>query len=144
LKVAFDEHVPPALVIVFQTLAKEGFLTGCEFVAARDYHHAGDPKDDDRPWLKRYAAAGGRVVITADRKMRGRLHERAALMQAGFVVLFLGPAWHEFDRMGKVASLIRWWPRMERHAALAPASTFWVVPCNWQLAGDFEEVTGPR
>jgi hypothetical protein len=71
LKVAFDENIPIALVRVFKQFANERqfrFLTGLTIESAHDYTPVpGDAdyqKNSDVPWVKRFAAAGGRVIIT--------------------------------------------------------------------------------
>lgn len=143
MKVAFDEHIPFAIVCVFKTLGGEGFLRGYEFVSAKDYHALDDRKNDDRPWLQRFKDDGGRVVITGDRKMRSRLHERIALQRAGFTVMFLGRAWDEMDRYGRAAVLIRWWPVIERNLVAAAPGTFWEIPCTWKLT-ELVEVSAPE
>lgn len=71
MKVAFDENVPIAMVRVFQSLAKEnqfrklGLIVQC----AQDYTpKKGDAdflKGNDVPWIKRFANAGGRVILLA-------------------------------------------------------------------------------
>ena len=142
MKTAFDENIPPPVVVIFKTLVEHGFLRGYEFVSARDYHASIDTRNDDRPWLLRFKNDGGRVVIAGDRKMRGRLYERRALQQEGFTVMFLGRPWDEMDRYGRAAVLIRWWPVIEKHLPEAPPATFWEIPCTWKL-GELVEVTGP-
>lgn len=142
MKIAFDEHIPLAIVSVFKTLGSEGFLRGHEFVSARDYHASGDVPNDDRPWLQRFKDDGGKIVITGDRKMRGKLHERRALKTAGFTVFFFGRAWDEMDKYGRAAVLLRWWPIIEKNLIDLAQPKFWELPCTWRL-GAMEEVTGP-
>ena len=143
MKIAFDEHIAPPVVVVFKALAEQGFLRGYGFVSARDYHASIDPKNDDRPWLQRFKEDGGHVVITGDRKMRGRPHERRALKDAGFTVMFLGRPWDEMERYGRAAILVRWWPVIEKHLPVAPPATFWEIPCTWTLQ-EVLDVTGPN
>ena len=143
MKIAFDEHVAPAIVRVFQVLSEEGFLLGYEFVSAGTYHdHANDPRNDDRPWLRRFADDGGRIILSGDRKMRARPHERAALKEAGFVVFFFGPAWDELDKLSRAATIMRWWATVEEKVKSAPAGSFWQVPCGWRLT-ELSDVSGP-
>jgi hypothetical protein len=87
LKIAFDEHIPQAIAEAFKALQGENAILRCEIVSARDY--AVPRAESDVPWLQRFAADGGKVVISGDAKMRGKLHEQRALAAAGFVVIFL-------------------------------------------------------
>ena len=87
MKVAFDEHIPPEMVTpVKSLLEKKGPI---EVVLARDY--AEPPSKSDTPWLIKFAADGGRVVVTGDKDMRARLDEQAALKDLGLIVFFDDP-----------------------------------------------------
>jgi hypothetical protein len=87
LKVAFDENIAPAMVRVFQILASEKQLKwlteGLTVQSAKDFTpRKGDPdyrKNDDVPWIKRFAEAGGQVIISGNTAMKKQPHERLAL-----------------------------------------------------------------
>ena len=74
MKIAFDENVPIAMVRVFQTFASERQLRklsgSFEIKSAADYTpRPGDPDyvpRSDVPWLKRFAADGGKVIISGN------------------------------------------------------------------------------
>ena len=91
MKVALDENIPLGIVTAFRALAKEGTIKGFEFVSAREYSE--DHEKDDVPWIKRFAADGGRIIVSGDKRMRARLHERDALASAGMIVFFFTSAW---------------------------------------------------
>ena len=91
MKIAFDENVPIAMVKVFQTFANERQLKrkigAFEITSATSFTPKpgeGDYlKKNDVPWIKRFAAAGGTVIISGDTEMRYVPHERLALIRAG-------------------------------------------------------------
>ncbi len=139
MKVAFDEHVPPGIVKVFKTLAEEGDIVRIEFVSARDYRL---PKDKgDPPWLERFAKDGGSVVISGDRKMRSRPHERAALAEAGLITFFFRPVWSERTMFVKSAMLLNWWPRINEYIWQSSPSQCWEIPFQWNWT-NLRDVTG--
>jgi hypothetical protein len=102
LKIAFDENMPPALVKVFKTFASEkqlkSILGNFEIESAVDYTPRKDDPDylrkNDVPWIKRFAAAGGKVIISGNTQMKFVPHERLALVQAGMIVIYFENQWN--------------------------------------------------
>jgi len=138
LKVAFDENMPAAMVRVFRSFHKEpslrGIVKGFELEWAKDYTPSRDDPDyeahNDVPWIKRYAAAGGRIIISGDVKMSSVPHERLALVQEGMVVVFFAPKWGGWQFCRKAALLLHWWPTILTHVRKAKPG-FYAVPCSW-------------
>jgi hypothetical protein len=149
LKIAFDENVPAAMVRVFQTFANEHQLKKLsgdfEVKSARDYTpQRSDPDyapNNDAPWLKRFAADGGKVVISGDTKMKSVPHERLALIECGFVVIFFESQWSNWKFFRKCALLLHWWPQVATKARRAKPGTFWHIPCNWSEKGRLRKVS---
>jgi PIN domain-containing protein len=140
LKIAFDEHVPQALAKAFKALQGEEGMLHVNIVSARDY--AVPKAKSDVPWLQRFAKAKGQVIISGDAKMRGRLHERKALVDAGFIVFFLARRWNQADSYTKSAMLMRWWPIILRKAESAHAGQCFELPFSWKTI-EMREVTPP-
>jgi hypothetical protein len=140
LKVAFDENVPSAMVRMFQILADErqlkGLSSGLIVESATDYTPKPGEDDhrskDDVPWISRFAAAGGRVIISGDTQMKAKPHERLALVQAGLVTIFFEAQWSNWRFFKKCSLLLHWWPEVAKTARSADPGTFWHVPCHWQ------------
>ncbi|MER8382335.1 hypothetical protein [Mesorhizobium sp. M1403] len=138
MKVAFDENMPAAMVRVFQLFHKERSLKhivqGVVIESAKDYTpRLGDgdyqPKNDV-PWVKRYAASGGTVIVSGDTKMATVPHERLALVQEGMIVIFFAPKWGQWPFCRKAALLLHWWPTILKHSKKAKPG-FFAVPCAW-------------
>lgn len=111
-----------------------------EIKAAEDYApKLGDTDyrpNDDTPWLKRFADDGGKVVISGDVKMRHQPHERLALIEHGFIVIFFESQWNEWKFWRKVALLVLWWPVITAKIKRARSKkSFYVVPCKWTEDG---------
>ena len=147
MKIAFDENVPPVMAKVFVTLAKErGFgrvAQGFIIKSARDYApQKTDPdylKGNDVPWLTRFAKDDGKGIISGDVSMRRLPHERLALYQHNFVVIFFESQWGTWDFCRKAGLLLHWWPAVAQKLKTASPGTFWVIPCS--LTGDLRNVS---
>jgi hypothetical protein len=137
LKIAFDENVPLGMVRVFQALAGERKLrrqigSTIEFVSANNYAPRPTDRDfirgSDVPWLARFAADGGKIVISGDVRMRSEPFERAALVQHGFVTIFFETVWSEWNFFRKSALLLHWWPQVAKKIEIANPGEFYCIP----------------
>lgn len=136
------------MVRVFQTFASERQLQRLsgrfEIRSARDYTPQPGDADyvarSDVPWLKRFAADGGKVVISGNTEMKKVPHERKALVDCGFVVIFFESQWSNWKFFRKCALLLHWWPQI---AATVKRSRpgFWHIPCNWPEKGKLRKVS---
>ena len=149
MKIAFDENVPPAMVKVFQTFANEKQLKrrigAFEITSAKQYTPApgdGDyQKKNDAPWIKRFAAEGGNVIISGDTEMRYVPHERLALIQAGMLVFFFDGKWSQWDFFRKCSLLIYHWPAIAARIKKGKVPAFWHVPLSWQEKAKLRKVS---
>lgn len=150
MKIAFDENIPIAMVRVFQTFANERQLKKLigdfEIKSAADYTpKPGDldyiPKSDV-PWLKRFATDGGKVVISGDTDMKYEPHERLALIELKFIVIFFESQWSKWKFFRKCALLLHWWPVVATKIKRAsPGTAFWHIPSTWQENGRLRKVS---
>jgi hypothetical protein len=113
---------------IFQKLAKEESLR-VTIVSARRYRPRSERGDQN--WIRRFAKAGGKVIISGDARMRSNLHEQAALMQAGMITFFFEYKWNESNFYVKCAMLFNWWPRIIEVAGQSSPGDFWEVPHQW-------------
>jgi hypothetical protein len=139
VKIAFDENIPMAMVRFFENFATERQLrklTGnFDIESAKKYTPSPSDEDylakNDVPWIKRFARAGGRVIISGNTKMRGVPHERLALIDCGMITIFFESRWNNWSFFDKCAHLVHWWPKIDKKVRRAPKGSFWVVPLNW-------------
>jgi len=89
-------------------------------------------KKSDVPWLRRFAAAGGKVVISGNTRMKKVPHERLALIESGFVVVFFESQWNQWKFFRKCALLLNWWPVIARQIRTAKPGSFWHIPSTWE------------
>lgn len=137
--------MPAAMVRVFNLFHQERSLRhivqGVEIERAKDY--TPDPKDTDHkpktdvPWIRRYAAAGGRIIVSGDVRMSSVPHERLALVEEGMIVVFFAPKWDNWQFCRKAALLLHWWPTILAHVRKS-APGFFAVPCAWPDEGEGE------
>lgn len=126
------------MVRVFRSFHKERSLKhivqGVVIESAKDYTPQPGDADHERksdvPWIRRYAAAGGKIIVSGDTKMTTVPHERLALVQEGMVVVFFAPKWGNWPFCRKAALLLHWWPAILKHVRKAKPG-FFVVPCAW-------------
>ena len=152
MKIAFDENIPIAMVKVFQTFANERQLKKLiggkfEIKSAKDYVPVSSDPDykakSDVPWLKRFASDGGKVVITDNRDMRHVPQERLALVEQGFIVVFLSNQWSGWKFFRKCALLLLWWPVIAAKVAnkRTKPGSFWNIPSTWKENGKLTPVS---
>lgn len=128
------------MATVFQSLATQRGIRkhSSDLVIELARNYAPQPGEhdylrrSDAPWVKRFAAAGGTVIISGDKKMRSNTAEREALVEAGMIVFFFDPAWNNMPFCDKCAMLLRWWPTLLQTAATAASPSFWRVPATWK------------
>jgi len=151
LKVAFDQNVPIGMVRVLRGFASEHQFRKIsgkfDIKAADDYAPKPGDSDyrpnDDTPWLKRFADDGGKVVISGDVNMRYRPHERLALIEHGFIVIFFERQWSNWKFWRKCAFLVLWWPEIAAKIKRTKArKSFFVIPAKW--SGDVKLRTIPN
>lgn len=140
------------MVRVFQTLAQERQLRRAmgnfTVVSAAAYApkqiDADFIKDSDVPWLERFAADGGKIVISGDVDMLDSPHELLALQQKGFVVVFFERKWSQWDFFRKSSLLLHYWRILSRRIRAAKPGTLLRIPGHWREDGDLQDVSPKR
>lgn len=130
MKVAFDEHIPPALARALQALADAGDLEDVQFCSARDYAPKSKP-DTDVPWIQAFAADGGNVLISGERQMRAIPEVHAGIRETGVVSFYVPPSWNHFDMARRVAFILAWWGRIVAKAKDSQPGDAWIIPLAW-------------
>ena len=130
------------MVRVFRLFQEERALKsqvkGIVVKQAQEYYPRADDPDysakDDAPWIRRFAADGGRAIVSSDRRMLTKPHEKLALVQSGLVVIFFSGAWYDWKFCAKSALILHWWPTiMEAVSSAEPG--FYRVPIAWPAEG---------
>jgi hypothetical protein len=134
--VAIDCNMPERMVTLLQTgFGQQGF----EFIHESKF---ADRRDDDEHWVEKFRQFGGRVVLSADRNIGKRPHQRLAFKRAGMKTFFLHQKWHTFSMSYRAAHLIQWWPRVaDQLRQMRNGDAFWVPP---SMEGAFKAVEVPE
>lgn len=134
MKVRADEHVSPRIV---RALREVVLSTGWELSHVRDVHGA---RTADETWVPRFAAEGGKAIITADANMLARPHQILAIQQSNVVGLILPHTWATAKRHIQASSLIHFWPEIEALFSAAQPGDFWRMPKKLHRGGDMEKL----
>ena len=125
MKLALDENLPPPLAHAVDALLRpEG--GAAISIQERFGHGIADPD-----WIEALHGEGGWAVLTADRKLRTRPHERLALEQSGLIVFILAPGWNQEGYWRKAAGVIRWLPSMIEAVAVFQPPALLSLPHRW-------------
>lgn len=133
MKIRADEHIAPKITKALEILV---LPNGWELTHVRDFHAA---RTADETWIPRFAAEGGQVILSADRKILARPHQLAAIAEGNLIGVFLSPQWAEAKRNVQAANIIWWWPKIEKAISTAAPKQCFRVPPDFR-AGDLEEL----
>jgi hypothetical protein len=105
--------------------------------SAKQYYPKPEDSDylrrNDAPWIRRFGAAGGKVIISGNTRMKVVPHERLALLEEGMVVIFFDGNWNNWDFFKKSSLLIHWWPELVKQLKTAKPKSFWHIPAIWPI-----------
>ncbi len=106
MKLALDENLPPSVAQAVHALLhpENGLAISIPERFGRGFTDTG--------WMTALGEEDGWAVVTADRKLRTRPHEKRALLDAGLIVFVLAPGWNQEPYWPKAAGIIRWMPSM--------------------------------
>jgi hypothetical protein len=85
LRIRADEHIAPKITKAVQSLI---LADGWELTHVREFHAA---RTADETWIPRFAAEGGQVFLSADRKMLSRPHQLAAIAEGNLIGILVAP-----------------------------------------------------
>jgi PIN domain-containing protein len=122
LKVALDCDIPERIKEPLNHLYGE---RGFEFIHVRQL---GMGKADDEVWAKAFMQFGGKIAISADKKITVRPNKLFAFQESGLRTYFMEPPWGRQKLNFKAAHLIYWWPAIERHIPTCADGECWQVP----------------
>jgi hypothetical protein len=94
---------------------------GVDVVPVRDVEDLGEDASDVE--ILRWLAGRSRVFVTADKHIRSRPGEVAALKESLVTAFFLERFWPKLDFWQQAAWLVARWPRIDQFASAAPSGT---------------------
>ncbi len=130
MRIAFDENTPPAVARAIRILAEADAIGAAEPMEVR---HALDlvPRGTSDVLLIQAVANGASgkpVLITSDKSMRTRQHERAAFTQTGCIGIVLRGRWNHASLWDRARLTLVWWTTWVPQAQAAPPGSLWQCP----------------
>jgi PIN domain-containing protein len=116
LKLLVDNNLSPSLAHSLQPLFPDH-----QILALRDKFPA---NTRDVEWIKTLDRENGWAVLTAERRLKTRPHERLALDRSQIVFFFLTGAWLKYGIPEMAWRLIRVVPLMEKQTDLTESGLF--------------------
>jgi hypothetical protein len=130
VRVAFDENTPRAVAHALRILAEadaKGSPEPMEVLHALDLLERGTP---DVALIQ--AVADGThaksVLITTDKAMRTRRHERAAFVDTGCIGIVLRGKWNHASLWDRARVSLMWWTTWSALARAAAPGSLWQCP----------------
>jgi hypothetical protein len=116
LKLLVDNNLSPSLAHSLQPLFPDH-----QILALREKFPA-NTRDVD--WIKALDSEGGWAVLTSERRLKTRPHERLALDRSQIVFFFLTGAWLKYSVPDTAWRLIRLVPLMSKQSELTDSGLF--------------------
>jgi hypothetical protein len=123
LKVFFDNCTSPVFAGSLNALIQPNGHEARHVRFMPEYGLAHDTADVD--WITRLSTdPADWIVVTGDQRIRKNIAERAAWIRAGLKAFVLAPGYQKMP-VNQCASVLLWWPEMEKFISLAaPGSMF--------------------
>ena len=130
MRVVFDENTPPAVARALRILADADAVGMAEPV---EVWHALDlvPMGTRDVTLIQALADGSHAkaaLITSDKSMRTRQHERAAFADAGCIGIVLRGYWNHASLWDRARFSLLWWTSWTERVATAQPGSLWQCP----------------
>jgi hypothetical protein len=130
VRIVFDENMPPAVARAIRELASAlgvGSADPVEVLHALDLVHQ---STDDVPLIQ--AIADGThakvALVTTDKSMRTREHERAAFVATGCIGIVLRQHWCHASMMERAQLSVLWWETWVQTVTEAMPGSLWQCP----------------
>jgi hypothetical protein len=130
VRIAFDENTPQAVARALRILAEAdaiGSAEPMEVLHALDLVQKGTP-DVTLIQAVAEAAIGNAVLITTDKAMRTRQHERAAFVDTGCIGIVLVKHWNHASLWNRARLSLLWWTTWVEQGRTARPGSLWQSP----------------
>jgi hypothetical protein len=130
VRIVFDENTPKSVARAIKLLAEPEFSVPGEtlqILHALDVIAAGTP---DTTLIQSIADGthAKSALITTDKSMRTRHHERAAFHQSGCIGIILRQNWNHASLWSRAHHTLLWWPTWQQTIYAAAPGSLWQCP----------------
>jgi len=130
VRIAFDENTPRAVARALRILAAADAVDSeqpLEVLHVLDFLEQGTP---DVPLIQAVADGSHRkaALITTDKAMRTRQHERAAFVDTGCIGIVLRGNWNHASLWDRARLSLMWWRVWTAQVQVAPPGSLWQSP----------------
>lgn len=130
MRIVFDENMPRAVVRALRCLVEAEYAGAPEAIEVLHALDLCPQGTHDVPLIQRGAegAVGKAALVTADRKMRSRKHEREAYRQSGVIGIALASQWNHLSMWARAQLVLAWFPAWVEAIAAADPGTMLDCP----------------
>lgn len=130
MRVVFDENTPPAVAHAIRILAAADTIGSTEPVEVLHARELVAAKTEDVPLIQAIAdgSHAKAAIVTSDKTMRTRQHERAAFRDTGCIGIVLRGQWNHAPMWDRARLSILWWRTWVEQVRTAEAGTLWQCP----------------
>lgn len=128
--IAFDENTPRAVTQALRILAIADAVGAAEPIEVLHAFDLVEQRADDVPLIQAIADSSHAKValITTDKSMRTRQHERAAFMDTGCVGIVLRGNWNHASLWDRARLSLLWWTTWVTQVRTARPGSLWQCP----------------
>jgi hypothetical protein len=130
VRIAFDENMPPVVVRALRPLVESETAGTADPIEVLHAVDLGGRGTDDGPLIRRLAegASGKAALVTADRKMRTRRHEREEFRRTGVIGIVLASNWNNQTMWVRAQLVLAWWPEWIMTISTSRPGVMWDCP----------------
>jgi hypothetical protein len=135
VRIVFDENMPRAVARALRELASALDVGSTDPVEVLHALELVDRGTSDVLLIQAVAdrSHAKAALITADRMIRTRAHERAAFAATGCIGIVLAREWNRHSMMERAEASVRWWERWVKTVADARPGSLWQCPWSTRL-----------
>jgi hypothetical protein len=130
VRIAFDENTPPAVTQALRILVVADAIGGPEPIEVLHALELVATGTLDVPLIQAVidGSQGRAALITSDKSMRTRQHERAAFTDTGCIGIVLRGGWNHASLWDRARVSLLWWTTWVEQVRAAAPGSLWQCP----------------
>lgn len=130
MRIVFDENTPRAVALALSILAVADAAGTAEPIEVQHALELVERRTPDVPLIQTVAdgSHSRAALITSDKSMRTRQHERAAFSDTGCIGIILRGPWNHASLWERAHASVLWWPTWVATVSTATPGSLWQCP----------------